>query len=183
MDIMQLIPLISNHAGFRKFVESTTKQPVDHVMKCLNTFMTELNGGPGLVNKVAEQRALFDQMYNAGISCGLKEYEAVIAACGFSGYSPIDVVTFFRNEFNWDVTIEEVEMLGKNIAPRFKKLLVQYGYLKPEEIEPDGPGIPKVNIKTKAPIPPWRSNTTSTKSNSFMESNPQSVSSTNNVSN
>lgn len=158
MDLMQFLPFLQADGRVKHAVESITKQPIDHVMKCLGSFIDSINKGPGLVNKAAEQANVFQKMYSAGISCGFKDYESIIAAAGFSGHSPIDVVTYLRETFGWDnVSVEEVEMLAKNIAPRFKQKLIQYGYLKEDSVEQKA-GIPKVTIKNlnRGSTPPWR---------------------------
>lgn len=158
MDFLQFLPLLSADKKVRSTIEGITGQPIDYVVKCLGSFVESLKSGPGIVDKTAQQQAIFNQMYNAGMSCGFKDYESIIAAAGFSGHSPIEVTTYLRNTFGWDnLNVEEVELLAKNIAPRFRQKLIQYGFLKPEESEPeDKTTIPKIKVSTNSNVPPWR---------------------------
>jgi hypothetical protein len=157
MDISQLLPLLTADKSVKHAIENLTKQPSEHIIKCLGNFISDIKSGPGLVNKVAEQQTIYNKIFQAGISMGFPDYECVIAASGYAGYSPVDIVTFFRNQYGWDnVTIEEVEMIGKNLAPKFRKKLIQYGYIKEDEEVPQS-GIPKLKEnKTYGNKPPWR---------------------------
>lgn len=97
MNLQDLImPFIMNNPSTKAKIESIFRQPADHVIKSFNTFIDTVNNGPGLVNKAAEQQAMFDRYYQGGLALGFADWESEIAAASLSGYSLMDVCISFR---------------------------------------------------------------------------------------
>lgn len=73
MNLQDLImPFIMNNPSTKAKIESIFRQPADHVIKSFNTFIDTVNNGPGLVNKAAEQQAMFDRYYQGDLLLGLR---------------------------------------------------------------------------------------------------------------
>lgn len=139
--------------GTKAKIESIFRQPADHVIKSFNTFIDTVNNGPGLVNKAAEQQAMFDRYYQGGLALGFADWESEIAAASLSGYSLMDVCISFRKNRGWkDTTVEKLKVLSDNVAERFIPKAKAAGLI-PEEPEETN-GMPKVERTTVGGKPP-----------------------------
>lgn len=169
MNLQDLImPFIMNNPSTKAKIEAIFKQPADHVIKSFNTFIDTVNNGPGLVNKAAEQQAVFDRFYQGGLALGFTDWESEIAAASLSGYSLMDVCISFRKNRGWkDTTVEKLKVLSDNVAERFIPKAKAAGLI-PEEPEEPG-GMPKVERTTVGGAPPWA--TSETSANSDADSN------------
>lgn len=75
MDIQGfLVPILMNTPQLRGKIEGICQQPVDHVMKCVSSFMDQLHSGPGLVDKSLVMQQRFQQVYNAGLRMGFSDW-------------------------------------------------------------------------------------------------------------
>lgn len=155
MNLQDLImPFIMNNPSTKAKIESIFRQPADHVIKSFNTFIDTVNNGPGLVNKAAEQQAMFDRYYQGGLALGFADWESEIAAASLSGYSLMDVCISFRKNRGWkDTTVEKLKVLADNVAERFIPKAKAAGLI-PEEPEETN-GMPKVERTTVGGKPPW----------------------------
>ena len=150
-----LLPLIQNSPKLQHKLESVFGQPANHVLKSFNNFMNEIKSGPGIVNKGAEQQAIFSRIYQGGMAMGFSDWESELMAASIAGYTPMDVCISFRNKRGWkDTTVERVQMLMDTTAPRFIEKGRQTGLI-PKETEIPEEGIPNCERSTIGGKAPW----------------------------
>lgn len=155
MNLQDLImPLILNNPSAKTKIEAIFKQPADHVIKAFNTFLDNVNNGPGITNKAAEQQAMFDRLYQGGLSLGFTDWESEIAAASLSGYSLMDVCISFRKNRGWkDATVDRLKTISDNVANRFIPKAKAAGLIAPDPEETRG--MPNIERTTVGGVPPW----------------------------
>lgn len=149
MDLTQFaLSLLKNNPAWVKKLENLTGQPADYSIKCINSFLDQLNLGPGL-KKPEDKRLAFRSNYELvmGLGC-FKDYEAQILAGDMSGFSLAEVVQHFRLHLKWDTNVDEIMEIHKELVPKFKTVAKKAGLLKDEETE----GM--VDTEVEKTIPP-----------------------------
>lgn len=160
MDLQQILTMfLRSNPSWSKKLEAITGQPTDHSIKCFNSFLEELNKGPGL-KKPENKAATFNANYQLvlGLGC-FKDYEAQILAADMSGFTLAEVVQHFRLNMHWDTNIDEIQKLYDELLPRFKEIGKKCGIFKDEP--QDESGIPMVgnhNVDKSGEMqnPPWK---------------------------
>ena len=170
MNLQDLImPFILNNPNTKAKIEAIFKQPADHVIKSFNTFIDNVNSGPGLTNKAAEQQAMFDRLYQGGLSLGFTDWESEIAAASLSGYALRDVCISFRKNRGWkDATVEKLKVISDNVAERFIPKAKAAGLIAPDPEETSG--MPNVERTTVGGTPPWAESGSSASADSDVKS-------------
>lgn len=149
-----IIPMLMNQPKLKNSVEQMFGQPIEHVADCFRICMDNIKKGPGLINSNEQKLALFNRIYQGGMSLGFSDWESELAAARISGYSDLDICISFRDRHRWpNTTVEKIKVLADEIMPRFIEAGKKAGLLPPDKF-PDT-GIPQIEIATSGGAAPW----------------------------
>lgn len=149
-----ILPALQNHPKVKSIVENAFGQPVDHVFGCLGAFWENVQRGPGISKAPDQKLALFNRVYQGGLSLGFADWESEFAAAKIAGFSDMDICISFRERHNWPQTrIEDIPAIEANVMPRFITKAKKTGLLPPEMFPESG--LPNVEISTSGGAAPW----------------------------
>ena len=149
-----ILPILQSQPKFRNIIESTFHQPVEYVVNWFGSFVDSVAKGPGITNTKEKQLALFNRLYQGGLSLGFSDWEAEFAAAKLSGYSDMDICISFRERHHWPQTrIEDIPAIEANVMPRFMPKAKAAGLLPPE-VFPES-GLPQTDVSTSGGAAPW----------------------------
>ena len=155
-----ILPFVQNNPKFKSVVEHAFNQPVEHVFGCVGAFLDNVRKGPGLANTPDQKLALFNRIYQGGLSLGFADWESEFAAAKIAGYSDMDICISFRERHRWPQTrIEDMPAIEANVMPRFIPKAKAAGLLPPD-LFPDS-GLPKTDVSTSGGSAPWENLTRS----------------------
>lgn len=149
-----ILPMLQGHPKVKTVIEQAFGQPVDHVAGCFGAFLENVKKGPGIVNTGDQKLALFNRIYQGGLSLGFADWESEFAAAKIAGFSDMDICISFRERHNWPQTrIEDIPAIEANVMPRFITKAKKTGLLPPGTFPESG--LPNVEISTSGGAAPW----------------------------
>ena len=149
-----VLSLLKGQPKFKTAIEQVSGQPIDHVVQCAAVFLDNIKRGPGLVNTEKQKIDLFNRLYQGGLALGFSDWESELCAAKIAGYSDMEVCLSFRERHRWpQTTVESIQILEKQIMPRFVEAGKRAGLLPPDMFPVSG--IPQTEVSTSGGSAPW----------------------------